>query len=986
MDEGILVLLALIAVAGLFLGPIGFFLALGARSRLEDALRLVGSLEARLDDIQAGLERSGGPAAAAPSRADDAVRSQPDDAGDEKRDAPEDTADDPDGEPQDGLPAPPQRPAGLPPSMDAPPPLIDAAAQEPADTDEPESATAKNRPSLEERLGTRWTVWVGGAALALGALLMVRYAIDQGFFGPGARVLMGLALAVLLIGAGEKLRRMEKPAEKESDAETPSAAEDTPSAQDHPDEPPVSGPAYIQFAPPSIPAMLTAAGTVAAFGSLYAAHALYNFIGPAIAFITLGLVAVATMFAAALHGPMLAGLGLAGALGAPMLIGSANPSPWPVVLYMTVVAAAAYGLARLRRWLWLAVAAAAGGGLWAVIFALTWERSSPALQDFFYGALLQLILQAAMALYILAYEPYRNGQHDEAKIHWLPTLTGAGVAILAMVVFETGNANSLGFLWIASALILCALLTATGVLTLAGVPAVAAAGVFATISLLLWPRPDQAGHSGHIYDMFDTFELPLPHAPGLFMTYGLLAAAVVAAPTIWRLLRGAQLPLVQTSILAGAATLTPLACLVAAYARFITSGANMLPAAVAAGLAVAFTLLAHLFRNGVSDHKPQSWDLSLGIFASAAIAALALAFAFAFEGGTLTIALALAALGTAFVAVKLDIPALRWCVAGIAIVLAGRFIWEPRIVADLGPTPIFNWLLVGYGIPALAFGGAAWLMRRSFGEDRPVRIAQAMTILCSALLVYFQIRHFIFAGDALAPQSKLVEQGLFAIASFGFAIVLMRLDRGGRSSVMRIGSYLFGIVSAAISIVGIGLVYNPYFSWLGAPIEGGFFFNVLLLAYGLPGLAALLLGRMADGIRPRWYVMGARIVAMALIFGYLTLQVRFAFQGKTIGFSRYTSDGEWYAYSAVWLCFGIVLLAYGLWRKSVEIRIASALFIVLSVVKVFLFDLAGLDGILRAASFIGLGAVLIGIGLVYQKYVFTRPAGTRPPETVESLA
>ena len=68
----------------------------------------------------------------------------------------------------------------------------------------------------------------------------------------------------------------------------------------------------------------------------------------------------------------------------------------------------------------------------------------------------------------------------------------------------------------------------------------------------------------------------------------------------------------------------------------------------------------------------------------------------------------------------------------------------------------------------------------------------------------------------------------------------------------------------------------------------------------------------------------------------------------------------------------MVLLVYGLWRKSVEVRIASALFIVLSVVKVFLFDLSGLEGVLRALSFIGLGLVLIGIGLIYQKFVFVR--------------
>ena len=53
-------------------------------------------------------------------------------------------------------------------------------------------------------------------------------------------------------------------------------------------------------------------------------------------------------------------------------------------------------------------------------------------------------------------------------------------------------------------------------------------------------------------------------------------------------------------------------------------------------------------------------------------------------------------------------------------------------------------------------------------------------------------------------------------------------------------------------------------------------------------------------------------------------------------------------------------------------RLASRLFVVAAVLKVFLYDLAQLEGILRALSFIGLGAVPIGIGLVYQKLVFHR--------------
>jgi len=57
----------------------------------------------------------------------------------------------------------------------------------------------------------------------------------------------------------------------------------------------------------------------------------------------MGAVGMATMFAAALHGPALAGLGLVGALAAPLLVTSSDPNPWPVVLYVAVVSAAAGG-------------------------------------------------------------------------------------------------------------------------------------------------------------------------------------------------------------------------------------------------------------------------------------------------------------------------------------------------------------------------------------------------------------------------------------------------------------------------------------------------------------------------------------------------------------------------------------------------------------------------------------------------------------------
>ena len=114
----------------------------------------------------------------------------------------------------------------------------------------PPARHARHRPpaiGFEERFGTRWVVWVGGIALALGGIFLVRYTIEQGLIGPGVRILLGALLALALIAAGEWERR------KESLSQLPGL----PSA--------------------NIPSILTAAGTAVAYATVYAAYALYGF-------------------------------------------------------------------------------------------------------------------------------------------------------------------------------------------------------------------------------------------------------------------------------------------------------------------------------------------------------------------------------------------------------------------------------------------------------------------------------------------------------------------------------------------------------------------------------------------------------------------------------------------------------------------------------------------------------------------------------------
>ena len=152
-------------------------------------------------------------------------------------------------------------------------------------------------------------------------------------------------------------------------------------------------------------------------------------------------------------------------------------------------------------------------------------------------------------------------------------------------------------------------------------------------------------------------------------------------------------------------------------------------------------------------------------------------------------------------------------------------------------------------------------------------------------------------------------------------------------------------------------------------------------AYLIPGIAALYVARNTRGFRPEWYVRAAGILAVLLIVLYVTLEVRHVFQGSDISQWLETSGAEQWAHSFAWLVLGILFLGYGLLRGSLEARIASAALIVLAALKITIYDLAGIGGIWRALSFLCLGAVLISIGLVYQKIVFAKPiaSAATPP-------
>lgn len=112
--------------------------------------------------------------------------------------------------------------------------------------------------------------------------------------------------------------------------------------------------------------------------------------------------------------------------------------------------------------------------------------------------------------------------------------------------------------------------------------------------------------------------------------------------------------------------------------------------------------------------------------------------------------------------------------------------------------------------------------------------------------------------------------------------------------------------------------------------------------------------------------------ACVLAFVWLRLEVRRAFRAPIIamGFGPPLGDAESYAYSAAWLVFALALLAAGILRRSAWPRHASLAVLLVTVVKVFLYDMRDLTGLWGVASFLGLGLALIGIGWLYRRYVF----------------
>jgi hypothetical protein len=306
--------------------------------------------------------------------------------------------------------------------------------------------------------------------------------------------------------------------------------------------------------------------------------------------------------------------------------------------------------------------------------------------------------------------------------------------------------------------------------------------------------------------------------------------------------------------------------------------------------------------------------------------------------------------------------------AWYAAALAGP-LWFPSLrrffVAAFGDAFI--------GVLPIALGAlsliAADRARRSWPAADPIR---------RSALVWFSAVALCFV--ALAIPLQLEKQWItIGWALDGLAVLALwkRLDHPG---LKYLGLGLLGATTAR-------LVANPallsYYPRSGIRIVNWLMYTYLVPAAALLGGAALLRPLEPARARP-WETdlyrkghavgaIGSALAAIVVIFVWINLTIADWFAtGPSLSLRFGDQPAQRLTVSIVWGIYALILLGFGMARDSLGLRWISLGFLLVTIGKVFLYDLGALQDLYRVASLAGLAVSLILVSLLYQRFVFRK--------------
>lgn len=886
--------------------------------------------------------------------------------------------------------------------------------------------------------------WIGGGGLALGGLLLVVYAAQQGVFTPPLRIASAVVLGGLMIAASEWILRQKR----------------------------APGGRHLLAA-----AVAAGAGAVTLYGAVCAAYALYGLIPfPAAAMLTAA-VSLGLLGLALRHGEALALLAVFGAVITPWVTGMEAWSPTVLHAYALLIGVTGFVISAVRLWgrasfvttaglLAWSLAEPFGGGAAQLLLAaagpacaVLWRRAArrdddpadPRRKVFLMQPAIALVL-ASVATANLWFDGPMSGAH-------LPEATlGAGALVLlgaAIVVLGMASPNvfaaPVGMAVLASLLALglygrhpgfalhlpwihglTALIPVAALFgALRSPPAgrtvllgVGGVGV-ALLASLAWPLLDRIG-------------VTLAWTPAAILSGAMFLAAAVIARRVEQVLtdRGLVLWLAAAAELAFLAIhaavpthLEPAAFATAALVLAFAAGRLAWPGLAQASVVGGLATLAALFRTDFIGAALEG-RLALPVALAVSTGAAALLFLAArltpsprapnrneaeaqvtaslmvllaglfiglhvilagadprvtsdglFEGALRTVLLLAAGLLLVSRQRDGDGPIARWrtiVVVGAGIVhglLVQGLMWNPwwgEGAPPVGP-PVANTLIVSFLAPAVLLAVCAWRRRPGDGWARAWAAAAALFAVLWAVMT---VRH-LFQGAAMSgPQWDRAEVAAYAVLGLAVARLLRTERITGASArtewLARLAPALnwIAVVAAALAF---GWYASPWWGPITTPLPSA---ASALLLFGLYGLGAA--GMLGLRSAPGPLGQAATAGTVGVLFALMTLLIRWAFHGGEMSVAAPGGGLETWTFSALWAVFGLAALSLGTARRDVVLRWAGLAVLLLTAAKVMLFDLARLEGVIRAASFLAVGTLLL-VGALAARRLSGRTAKTPDP-------
>ncbi len=929
--------LLIVGVLGVII--VGSFLGILAFTRVGEARGKIELLERRLqvaEDRLAKLARDASPprSASAPGAPEQGAAQAPTAQAPAAQEEEEDAAGQETPVPQPeshAAPKPTTQPPPAAPVRPAPPPL-------PGEETTPQPARAAHTVSqppakvirapgpmdaITKSLQENWMTWLGGVSLGLAGIFLVVYSIEQGILGPTARVVLAAVAGLAMQAAGEYLRRKR--------------------------------PEVVH-----VFASLAAAGSITLFAAVVAAFQLYELIGVTTTFFLLALVAFVTMFLALLHGPMLAALGLLGAYAVPVLVSTGTGNTLIALTYAAIVTAAGLGLLRYVYRFWLWVGLLVGAGFWWLV-----TLGDSHIHMHMHGAYL------AVLGYLFVAIPARD--YFLMQPHRL-TATDLSVGNLTGAVLYEGEVSSHGerlrwvFLSIAAAL---GISFSLGVLEIKNVfagllswtpPLVLSlwlARYKEQLSLLSWAV--LGGYaigalvaSLNVHD--DRLYITAVPEASVVSVLGLLfgVAAFSAAMGIWNYL-DCRFKQVWASVVC------VIPALFAITGYLITDGP---PSAWAQSWVLGFLIygVVYLIVGTLFARRPDDTALAVwGYFAGHLGVAVAAAIALSPYALTVVLAAQLVTLAWLVRAFQVDLTPLIKLLATLLVIRLTANPWLLDYPANV------HWTLVSYGGTLVCSIAALWVLRSAAKQPAfSVRVQpwlEGVSMHFFVLFTWTELRYWLYDGNvfqdeftALEASLNVILFGLIALVYYRRSLVSVQVEKLYRGFAVVTG------VIAAVNYTIIFLMTLLGLSWIHGDVSTTPIFNQGLLMFAAPVVISLLIWI--------WGMPGMRLPALlSAVAGsvlFINLQIRHFWTGS-FDLYQQVSDGEMITYSGVWLVLAVGVLLYGGARLNTTVYRTGMLVLAGVIAKIFLLDMADLQGLLRVASFFGLGLALLGLSFMHQK-------------------